>query len=258
MTSPVPGQEHQPWETESRPPEPPREQGSDKNSVNTDPQQGAHPRQYVIVSIVAAAVVLLGTVASVWWFSGRSTPPSRPHAAPPVSTPRHTTRPKTPDNSAYRVGTCLDEPADPNTGGLELTPVPCAGDSSVLIINQVVRDYNDCAQAADYVNHGFVLSDEVANVDYCVSLVVPANQCFAFSTDNSKPIQRAACGSADNVVRVESVEPAASVTAACTDQQQPQDVWYYQSPTSGQYACVTPLPPDATSTGAPGEPVTTT
>lgn len=234
MTSPVPGQEQQPWETESRPPEPPREQGSDQNRL-------------VIVSIAAAAVVLLGTVASVWWFSGRSTPPpSHPHAAPPVSTPRHTTKPK-PDNAAYGVGTCLDEPVDPNSGGLELTPVPCAGSSSVLIVNQVVKDYNDCSQSADYVNHGFVLSDEVANVDYCVSLVVPADQCFTFSTDNSKPIARAACGSAANVVRVEAVETAASVTAACTDQQQPQDVWYYQAPTSGQFACVTPLPPPTAS-----------
>jgi hypothetical protein len=238
MTSPVPGQEQQPWETQSRPQEPPREQGSDRNRL-------------VIVSIAAAAVVLLGTVASVWWFSGRSNPPSPAHAAPPVSMPRHTTKPK-PDNSPYGVGTCLDEPADPNTGGLELTPVPCAGSSSVLIVNEVVKDYNDCAQGADYVNHGFVLSDEVANVDYCVSLVVPANQCFAFSNDNSKPIARAACGSAANVVRVEAVETAASVTAACTDQQQPQDVWYYQSPNSGQFACVTPLPP----TGS--EPPTTT
>ncbi len=230
--------------------------GQDSNIAPTEQHKGASPRQpgnrsRIIVTIVSAAVVLAGAAASVWWFSGRSEQPNQPSAAPPVSAPRHTKKVKpTQDTSAYGVGTCLTEPADPNSGGLELTPVPCAGSSAVLIINQTVKDYNDCQQGADYVNHGFILSDEVANVDYCVSLVVPANQCFAFSTDNSKPIQRAACGSAVNVVRVESVEPAATVTAACKDQTAP-DIWYYQSPTSGQYACVSSLPPGASSTSTP-------
>jgi hypothetical protein len=234
MTPPVPGQEHEPWQTESYQSEP-----------------GSGPGR-LVVTIAAAAVVLVGAAASVWWFSGRHDLPGHPVAAP-VSTPRHTSKPRsttTPDTTAYGVGTCLTEPLDPASGGLELNPVPCDGALSVLIINQVVAQYDDCQQGADYVNHGFVLSDEVSNVDYCVSLVVPANQCFAFSTDNSKPIQRATCGSAPDVVRVESVESAASVNAACTDQTQP-DIWYYQSPTSGQYACVSSLPPGASSTSTP-------
>jgi hypothetical protein len=236
MASPIPGQDSKPAEAEQKDRgESPREPGN---------------RARIIVTIVSALVVLIGAATSVWLFSGRGNQ-SNQHSAPPVSTPRHTSKPKpTPDTSAYRVGTCLDEPADPNSGGLQLTPVKCAGNSAVLVINQVVTDYNDCQQGADYVNHGFVLSDEVANVDYCVSLVVPANQCFAFSTDNSKPIQRAACGSAPNVVRVESVESAATVTDACKDQTAP-DVWYFKSPTSGQYACVSSLPPGASSTGTP-------
>ena len=212
-------------------------------------EQGFRGR--IIVTIVCAAVVLVGAAASVWWFSGRNNAPT-PHAAPPVSTPRHTTTPKpkpTPDTSAYTVGTCLDESANPNTGGLQLKMVPCGAPEAVLVISEVVHQYDDCQQGADYVNHGFVLPDELANVDYCASLVVPANQCFAFSTDNSKPIQRATCGSAADVVRVESVENATSVADACKDQTTP-DVWYYQSPTSGQFACVSPLPPDTSSGGS--------
>lgn len=247
MASPVPGQDRKPSDTEQQ-------------QSPAEPSGQPSNRSRIIVTIVAAAVVLIGAAASVWWFSGRDTQPNQHVTAPPASTPRHTSKPRpTPDSSAYRVGTCLDEPVDPKSGGLELTPVPCAGNSAVLMVNQVVKNYNDCQRGADYVNHGFILSDEVANVDYCVSLVVPANQCFAFSTDNSKPIQRAACGSAANVVRVEAVEPAASVTAACKDQTAP-DVWYYQSSTSGQYACVSSLPPGASSTDTPpgGTPTTDT
>ena len=220
----------------------------------TSPVPGQAPgaRSRIVITIVIAAVVLVGAAASVWWFSGRNNQSNQGAAAPPVSTqPRPTSKPSpTQDNSAYGAGTCLSEPTDPNTGGLEIKPVPCNGPQAVLIINQVVHDYPDCQQGADYVNHGFILSDEVANVDYCASLVVPTNQCFAFSTDNSKPIQRATCGSAPNVVRVEAVENSAAVTDACKDQTAP-DVWYFQSPTSGQFACVSPLPPDTSASSTP-------
>jgi hypothetical protein len=230
MTAPVP-----PHAPENRQAEP-RELGS---------------RARIVVTIVSAVVVLVGAAASVWWFSGRDNQSNQHAAPPPVSTPKRTTTPKpTPDNAAYTVGTCLSEPTDPNSGGLEIKPVSCGGQQAVLIINQVVHDYPDCQQSADYVNHGFILSDEVAGVDYCASLVVPTNQCFAFSTDNSKPIQRATCGSAPDVVRVESVESAGAVTDACKDQTAP-DIWYFQSPTSGQFACVTPLPPDQAPSSAP-------
>jgi hypothetical protein len=235
MTAPVPGQQHEPREAESHP---------------SQHRERGFGRGRLIVTIAAAVVVLVGAAGSVWWFSGRDNQPNNRTAAPPVSTPRRTPKPRpttAPDTSAYGVGTCLTEPIDPSTGGVELNPVPCTGDAAVLIVNQVVTDYNDCQSGADYVNHGFILPDEVASVSYCVSLVVPANQCFEFSTDNSKPIQRATCGSAPNVVRVESVEPAASVGDACKDQTAP-DIWYYQSPTSGQYACVSALPPGASAT----------
>ena len=224
MTAPVP-----PQATENRQAEP-RERGL---------------RTWIVVTVVCAVVVLVGTAASVWFFSGRGGQ-SNQHVAPPtVSMPTHTVKPKpTPDNAAYTVGTCLSEPTDPNSGGLEIKPVPCAGQLAVLVINQVVHNYPDCQQGADYVNHGFILSDEFAGVDYCASLVVPANQCFAFSTDNSKPIQRAELrlGAERGPGRVGG-ERRDAVTDACKDQTTP-DIWYFQSPSSGQFACVSPLPPD--------------
>lgn len=246
MTSPVPGQDQQSWETETAPSAPQRERGFVRNIGR------GVGRGHLVVTIVAALVVLVGAAGSVWWFSGRNTPSNHPVAAPPPpSTIRHTPRPTpTPDNAAYGVGTCLTEPIDPDSGGLELDPVSCDGDVAVLVINQVVTDYNDCQQGADYINHGFILNDKVANVFYCASLVVQTNQCFEFSTNNSTPIQRADCGSAANVVKVNSVEPAASVSQACTDLTAP-DIWYFQSPTSGQFACVSALPPGASSTNNP-------
>ncbi|HEX4223845.1 MAG TPA: hypothetical protein VHZ97_15870 [Pseudonocardiaceae bacterium] len=239
MTFPVPDQQHEPRETES--------------DQSEQRERGFGRGRLVVVIISAAVIVLVGAAGSVWWFSGRTNQPNNRGAAPPVSTPRRTPKPKatpTPDTSAYGVGTCLDEPLDPRGGGLELNPVPCDGSSAVLMINQVVTGYNDCQNGADYVNHGFILPDVVANVSYCASLVVPTNQCFEFSTNNSQPIQRTTCGSAPNAVRVESVEPADNVNDACKDQTSP-DIWYYQSATSGQYACVSALPPGASTSGQP-------
>ncbi|HEX3781892.1 MAG TPA: hypothetical protein VHX38_19685 [Pseudonocardiaceae bacterium] len=215
-------------------------------------------RGRLITTILAAVVVLVGAAASVWWFSGRNTSGHQVSAPPSRTTQRRPPRsaPTTPDNSAYGVGTCLDEPLDPATSGLELQPVSCAGDEAVLMVNQVVTQYSDCEAGADYVDHGYILPDIAANVTYCVSLVVPTNQCFEFSTNNSQPIQRAVCGSAPNVVQVESIEPATSAGAACSDKTAP-DIWFYQSPTSGQFACVSSQPPSTQTGDTPTGPQTT-
>jgi hypothetical protein len=266
MTQPTPGQDHEraSWTAQQS------SWGAPHNAgYGTDPTQpigyGNPPpalpgrllagKGRLVTTIVAALVVLVGAAASVWWFSGRGNQPSHQVTAPTV--PRspaaqlpasRSVVPTTPDNSAYGVGTCLTEPANPATSGLELSPVSCVGGDAVLIINQVVGQYADCQTSADYVNHGFVLTDEAANVTYCLSLMVPVNQCFEFSTNNSQPIQRTACGSAPNVVQVESIETAANAGAACTDKTAP-DIWFYQSPSSGQFECVSSqLPSTQTST----------
>jgi hypothetical protein len=74
-----------------------------------------------------------------------------------------------------------------------------------------------------------------------------------FVLGGSAPIATAPCGSGPNVVQVQAIEPAPTVASACTDKIDP-DVWFYQSPVSGQYACVSRPVITATQT-PPASPV---
>lgn len=207
------------------------------------------PSRRALAGIAAAVVVVLAAVFALWWFSagpGRST---AAHPVSPTSTPvptRNNATPPpsvdTPDSAAaYDVGSCFDE--QNSTGsGVELNPVPCASADSVFVINAVVPNVSACDGgdgAADYKDHGYEVPDQTANVAYCASLVVPTNECFSLAAN--QPIERATCGSGPGVVQVLAIESAPSATAACTDKQNP-DVWFYQSPDSGQYACVSRPP----------------
>jgi hypothetical protein len=219
----------------------------------------------LIPAIVAAVLVLLGGGASIWWFAAgpghrlspspvavSSSPPSRPSR--PQNLRSTSTAPSSALNSAsaYDIGTCFDEQPGTAPGKVQLNPVPCGGTQAVFVINEVVATAAACDADAgvDYSQHGYEVPDETAAVTYCASLVVPVDNCFVLGS--SAPIATAACGSAPNVVRVLAIESAPNVKAACTDKTDP-DVWFYQSPKSGQYACVsrpvvtgTPTPPTTT------------
>jgi hypothetical protein len=189
----------------------------------------------VILIAVAATSEIAGT-----WFAQHASPAQSAAASRPSAPPLRPSSPK-PSASrsghpgAFTVGTCVTEPT--RDTGVQSVPVPCSGEQAVLEINQVVEQASDCSAGADYAEHGFELVDSDAHVSYCLSLVVPAGQCFVFSNDNSTPFQRANCGSAPNAVRVLSVESSPNVETACVDQTSP-DIWFYSSPSSGQYACV--------------------
>jgi hypothetical protein len=122
----------------------------------------------------------------------------------------------------------------------------------VFVINDVVASAPDCdtgQSAADYKDHGYEVPDETAQVAYCASLVVPAHDCFVLG--GSAAIARATCGSATDVVQVQSIESAPSATTACTDKTNP-DVWFYQGPSTGQFACVSRPSSSATTTTPTG------
>ncbi len=220
-----------------------------------------HPRRRhpaVVPAIVVAVLVLLGAGSAAWWFTvgpGHKISP-RPVAAPVPTRPQVRPTPSfpsltgTPNNAAaYDVGTCFDEQPGSAQGTVQLNPVACGGNQAVFVINKVVATSPDCDSDpnVNYGQHGYEVPDETANVTYCASLVVPNNICFVLG--GGAPIAPAPCGSGANVVQVLAIESAPTVTAACTDKTDP-DVWFYQSPTSGQYACVsrpavtaTPTPP---------------
>ncbi|HEX4722085.1 MAG TPA: hypothetical protein VH333_06190 [Pseudonocardiaceae bacterium] len=216
-----------------------------------------------VPAIVVAVLVLVGVGAGVWWFAAgpghRVSPqpiaaPSSPPVRPPVRPPSSTSASRD-TSSAYDVGTCFDEQAGSAPGKVQLNPVECGDTQAVFVINKVVGVASDCDSDAsvNYSQHGYEVPDETANVTYCASLVVPVNLCFTLG--GSVPIAVASCGSGPNVVQVLSIESAPNVGSACTDKTDP-DVWFYQSPTSGQYACVsrpvitaTPTAPTTTASG---------
>jgi hypothetical protein len=217
---------------------------------------GRHPA--VVPALIVALLVLLGAGGAAWWFTvgpGHKISP-QPVAAPPPTRPQVRSTPSFPSltgtpntAAAYDVGTCFDEQAGSGQGTVQLNPVTCGGNQAVFVINKVVATSVDCDSDpnVNYAQHGYEVPDETANVTYCASLVVPDSVCFVLG--GGAPIAPAPCGSGANVVQVLAIESAPTVTAACTDKTDP-DVWFYQSPTSGQYACVsrpvvtgTPTPP---------------
>jgi hypothetical protein len=215
------------------------------------------PNRRMLAGIVAAIVVVVAGGVALWWFAPSSggahaTPrPAITTSSPPTIGIRHRPPPSagqptsagrtnaSPDNAAaYDVGTCFDEQFGSAAGNVQLNPVPCGGADSVFVINAVVPSATACDSgpgSADYHDHGYEVPDDTAGVTYCASLVVPVNSCFV--NGPGKPIARAVCGSSPDVVQVQAIESASAAASACTDRTNP-DVWFYQAPNSGQYACV--------------------
>jgi hypothetical protein len=225
-------------------------------------QDGGPPRGpngKVTAAIAAAVVVVLCAGAALWWFAvgpGHAAATSRPIAAtasrapsvlPVAHPPPSTSSTLSPGAvAAYAVGSCFAEAPGIGPGKVELNPVPCGDARAVFVINRVVGSVDQCDSGTDYRNHGYEAPDETANVAYCASLVVPVDACMTLAA--AQPIVRTPCGTGPGVVRVLAIESAPSAAAACTDQTNP-DVWYYQSPTSGRFACVSrPAAPESTPT----------
>jgi hypothetical protein len=224
------------------------------------PRRG--PSRRSVAAIIVAVVVVVGAGLTLLFTAG-----SARGGGSAVASSRHPTthapsiRPPTPPlatsaspdpAAAYDVGSCFNEVGGGQQGKVELNLVPCGGSDSVFVINRVVASAAECdsgAGSADYRDHGYEVPDETANVAYCASLVVPVNSCFVLG--GSTPITRATCGSAPDVVQVQSIETAPAVTTACTDKTDP-DVWFYQAPTSGQFACVSRPAATATTTTPAG------
>jgi hypothetical protein len=210
----------------------------------------------IIAIVVAVLVVVGGGVAGIALALGSGTSASGSH---PIATPTPTesgglptqfpgvggsgtaTPTPSPDAStgsgAWTVGSCFDETG--TVGKVSLSQVPCDSDQAVFVINTVIPMKSQCPGGANY--RGDVIGDQYAGADYCVSLEVPAGQCFVYDDQskggNTQVIARAPCGSGKDIVRVQSVEPATDPNSACSDVSN-VDVWAYQSPTSGQFACV--------------------
>ncbi|HEX3649399.1 MAG TPA: hypothetical protein VHV49_13295 [Pseudonocardiaceae bacterium] len=223
------------------------------------------PSRRSVAAITVAVLVVVGAGLTLLFTTGSgsggghrpaaagSQRPATRRTQPATRTTQPTTSASPNPAAAYDVGSCFNEIAGSAPGKVELNLVPCGGPDSVFVINKVVASATRCDSGADYRDHGYEVPDETADVAYCASLVVPANSCFVLG--GSVPIVRAACGSAPDAVQVLAIESAPGVATACTDKTNP-DVWYYQAPTSGQFACVSR--PTATPTTTTTTPTITT
>lgn len=278
MTGPFPGQGEipQPWDGHPPPvpdysdygvqgpwPDPAYpDPGDDDGGPFGGPPRG--PSRKVVAAIAAAVVVVVGAGVALWWFAvgpGHADTP-RPVAAtnsqpPPIAPVVHppSSSPSPDAAAAYDVGSCFDEAPGIGSGKVELNPVDCGAADAVFVINRVVGTTSECDAGADFRNHGYEVPDETANVAYCASLVVPADDCITLAS--SRPIARTPCGTGPNVVRVLAIESAPSPATACKDKTDP-DVWYYQSPSSGQFACLSRPAPAGSTTAPTTAPPTTT
>lgn len=219
---------------------------------------GPPPRRRgsMIAAIAAAVVVIAGAVVGVvlWLGSGSkapggghaiATPPPASSGALPTQFPGvpasgasgATGSNGSPGSPAWSIGACFAEQGA--VGNITLSQVPCQGDQAVFVINAVIPMSSQCPGGSNY--RGDVIGDRDAKVNYCVSLVVPAGQCFVYDDQskagNAQVVQRTSCGGAQYVVQVQSIERATDPNSACANVSN-ADIWYYQSPTSGQFACV--------------------
>jgi hypothetical protein len=221
---------------------------------------GPPPRRRgsMIAAIAAAVVVIAGVVVGVvLWLGSGSKPPAGGHAIanPTPSSPgalptqfpgvpasggsgaTGSTGSAGPGSPAWSIGACFDEQG--TVGNITLSQVPCQGDQAVFVINAVIPMSSQCPGGSKY--RGDTIGDQDAKVNYCVSLVVPAGQCFVYDDQskngNAQVVRRTSCGGGQYEVQVQSVQPATDPNSACANVSN-ADVWNYQSPTSGQFACV--------------------
>lgn len=268
VTDPIPGHGEIPKPWDGKPPPHYRTEWDEPEPEFDDygPPMGPPPRgpnRWVLAGIAAAVVVIVGAGVTLWWFGVGPGSPNAANAADQRATtaPATTTTPARPATSsvpdtasAYDVGSCFAEQNGTGPKTVELNPVPCGGNDAVFVINAVEPTTTACDSgpgSADFHDHGYEVPDETANVTYCASLVVPAKACFVLGA--GMPIERTSCGSGPDVVQVLAIESAPAAQDACTDKTKP-DVWFYQAPDSGQFACVSrpaASTPTSTTTTAP-------
>ena len=204
-------------------------------------QQGA-----VIGTVVGVVLMLgLGTWAVVGIVSSRHS--AAAGAASSTSrTPKTTTRaPRSSNTSSaqYNINDCVW--LDVSESHL----TTCTSDKSALQINLVIPRQNKCADADDYDSYGDTWYDDKLSLRYCASLSVPKGQCVQLDLNDTGLVQRAACAGATApsgapktaTYQVIDIVSAADVKTACDKVPATDDIWYYQSPKSGQFACLKQL-----------------
>jgi hypothetical protein len=216
MTGPYPQPQPGSW---GAPPPPPRKSNT-----------GA-----VVGTIVGVVLMLgLGTWAVVGIISSRNSPEAGGTGG--SSTTRTTTRPprtSSVNSVQYHVNDCVW--LDVKTS----ERVSCTSDKAALQINLVIPQKSKCT--GDFGTFGDTWYDDETAIRYCASLTVPKGQCVKMDLDGSGLVQRVACGPTAQTYQVADIVSGTDGKAACAKATSTDDVWYYQSNLSGQFACLKQL-----------------
>ena len=197
----------------------------------------------VIGTVVGVVLMLgLGTWAVVGIVSSRHSAEAGATGST-TRTTRTTTRPPRTSNTnslRFSVNDCVWLDVKTSEG------VSCTSDKAALQINLVIPQTQKCSESDAYDSYGDSWYDGKLSLRYCASLTVPKGQCVQLDLDDTGLVKRADCTAASGATwapnaktyQVTDVVSGTSPKTACDKVPATDDVWFYQSPKSGQFACL--------------------
>ncbi|GAA3438738.1 hypothetical protein [Kutzneria kofuensis] len=216
------------WGPPPMPPTPPRKS-----------QTGA-----IVGTVVGVVLMLgLGTWAVIGIISSRHSTEAAGTSST-SSTARTTTRPPRTTNTdslRFNVNDCVWLDVKTSEG------VSCTSDKAALQINLVIPQKDKCNDVDAYDSYGDSWFDGKLALRYCASLSVPKGQCVQLDLDDTGLVERASCTSTKPLAagapnaktyQVTDIVTSTNPKTACDKVAGTDDVWFHQSPKSGQFACL--------------------
>lgn len=117
--------------------------------------------------------------------------------------------------------------------------VACTSAKAALQINVVLPQKSKCDD--DFGSYGDTWYDDDLAIRYCASLAVPKGQCVKMDLEGSGLVERVACTAGSQTYQVSDIVSGTDGKAACAKVPGTDDVWFYQSNLSGQFACLKQL-----------------
>ncbi|QUQ68083.1 LppU/SCO3897 family protein [Kutzneria sp. CA-103260] len=188
----------------------------------------------VIGTIVGVVLMLgIGTWAVVGIISSRHSTDAGGSTTSPTRTTSRAPRTSSVNSVQYHVNDCVWLDVDTSER------VACTSDKAALQINLVIPQKSKCP--GDFGKYGDNWYSDESAIRYCASLTVPKGQCVKMDLEGSGLVERVACGANPQTYQVTDVVSGTDGSTACAKVPNTDDVWFYQSNLSGQFACLKQL-----------------
>ena len=202
----------------------------------------------IIGTFVGVALMLgLGTWAVIGIISSRHSAEAAATSSTTRTTRTTNTRPpRTSNANSLRFGVNDCVWLDVKTS----ERVSCTSDKAALQIDLVIPQKDKCSAADEYDSYGDTWYDDDLSLRYCASLNVPKGQCVRTDLNDTGLVERVSCTAASTTTsgapkaktyQVVDVVTSTNGKTACDALPDTDDVWFYQSPKSGQFACLKQL-----------------